>query len=211
MSGRARAAGVSCVSTSSFISRSSVSIRPRIRARKSFSLEVMLVQRSFQPPPLPTHRVVGGHVVLALARHVEASLLQGGDHAGPVLHCAVFDALQHVVPDHLARVGLARDPRPQRRRLEVSAVPRLLIPGARRVIRAAPAVLEVASLDERPIGLFPARRRDIEAPADEAGCLRCPTPGSCSPATRGVGCRDGADRVVEASRRREKRGEQGRG
>ena len=47
-------------------------------------------------------------------------------------------------------------------------------------------------------------------PADETGCFRCPTPGSCS-ATRGVGCRDGADRVVEASRRREKRGEQGRG
>ncbi len=47
----------------------------RHRALKSFALEVMLVQRSFQPPPLPTVRVVGGHVVLALARHVEARLL----------------------------------------------------------------------------------------------------------------------------------------
>ena len=48
----------------------------------------MLVQRFFQPPPRPTLRVVGGHVVLALARHGEARLLQGGDDAGPVLHRA---------------------------------------------------------------------------------------------------------------------------
>ena len=56
-----------------------------------------------------------------------------------------------------------RDPRPQRRRLEIGTVPRLLIPGARRIVRAAPAVLEVAGLDERAIGLLPARRRDVEA------------------------------------------------
>ena len=55
------------------------------------------------------------------------------------------------------------DPRPQRRRLEVGAVPRLLIARPRRVIRTAPAVVEVARLDERPIGLLPARRRNIEA------------------------------------------------
>ena len=72
----------------------------------------MLVQRSFQPPPLPTRRVVGGHVVRALARHVEACLLQGIDHAGPVLHRPGLDALQQIVPDRLARVGLMRDPRP---------------------------------------------------------------------------------------------------
>ena len=41
-------------------------------------------------------------------------------------------------------------------------VPRLLRPRPRRVIRAAPAVVEVARLDERAIGLLPARRRDVE-------------------------------------------------
>ena len=54
----------------------------------------MLVQRSFQPPPLPTRRVVSGHVILALARHVEAQLLEGGDHAGPVL-LRIPDDLEH--------------------------------------------------------------------------------------------------------------------
>ena len=93
------------------------------RALKSFALEVMLVQRSFQPPPLPTVRVVGGHVVLALARHVEARLLQGGDDAGPVLHRAALDAPQQVVPDLVPGIGLMRDLRPQLRRLEVGAVP----------------------------------------------------------------------------------------
>ena len=85
----------------------------RHRALKSFALEVMLVQRSFQPPPLPTVRVVGGHVVLALARHVEARLLQGGDDAGPVLHRAALDAPQQVVPDLVPGIGLMRDLRPQ--------------------------------------------------------------------------------------------------
>ena len=123
----------------------------------------MLVQRSFQPPPLSARRVVGGHVVRALARHVEACLLQGIDHAGPVLHLPGLNALHQVVLDRLARVGLVRDSRPQRRRLAVGAVPRLLRPRPRRVIRAAPAVLKVAGLDQRAIGLLPARRRDIEA------------------------------------------------
>ena len=123
----------------------------------------MLVQRSFQPPPLPTVRVVGGHVVLALARHVEARLLQGGDDAGPVLHRAALDAPQQVVPDLVPGIGLMRDPCPQLRRLEVGAVPRLLIPGARRIVRAAPALVEVAGLDQGVVGLLPARRRDVEA------------------------------------------------
>ena len=143
--------------------RSWASIRCRIRALNSFSLEVMLVQRSFQPPPLPTLRVVGGHVVLALARHVESRLLQGGDHAGPVLHRAARDAPQQVVPDLVPGIGLMRDPRPQLRRRDVGAVPRLLLPRPRRVIRTAPAVLDVARLDQRAIGLLPARRRDVEA------------------------------------------------
>ena len=71
----------------------------------------MLVQRSFQPPPLPTLRVVGGHVVLALARHLKARLLQGGDDAGPVLHRPGLDALQQVVLDLVPGIGLMRDPR----------------------------------------------------------------------------------------------------
>ena len=56
-----------------------------------------------------------------------------------------------------------RDPRPKLRRIEVGAVPRLLLPRPRRVVRAAPAVLEVAGLDQRAVGLLPARRRDVEA------------------------------------------------
>ena len=106
---------------------------------------------------------MGGHVVLALARHVEAQLLESGDHAGPVLHLPGLDALHQIVPDRLARVGLVRDPRPPRRRLAVGVVPRLLLPGPRRVIRAAPAVVEVAGLNQGAVGLLPARRRDVEA------------------------------------------------
>ena len=108
----------------------------------------MLVQRSFQPPPLFGGRVSHGDVVVTLPRHVESSLLQGGDDARSVLHLAVLDALLQVVPDRRARVVLARDPRPQLRRLDVGAVPRLLLPGARRVVRAAPALVEVQGLDQ---------------------------------------------------------------
>ena len=42
-------------------------------------------------------------------------------------------------------------------------MPRLLLPRTRRVIRAAPAVVEVAGLDQRAVGLLPARRRDVQA------------------------------------------------
>ena len=73
------------------------------------------------------------------------------------------DALQQVVPDRRARVVLARDPRPQLRRLAVGAVPRLLLPGARRVVRVTPALVEVQGLDQGVVGLLPARRRDVEA------------------------------------------------
>ena len=106
---------------------------------------------------------MGGHVVVTLARHVEARLLKGGDHTGPVLHRPVLDTLQQVVPDRLARVGLVRDPRPQLCRLDVGVVPRLLQPGACRIVRAAPTVVEVTGLDQRAIGLLPAGRRDVEA------------------------------------------------
>ena len=75
----------------------------------------------------------------------------------------MLDALQQVVPDRRARVVLARDPRPQLRCLAVGAVPRLLLPGARRVVRAAPALVEVQGLDQGVVGLLPARRRDVKA------------------------------------------------
>ena len=74
----------------------------------------MLVQRSLQPPPLPAVRIAGGHVVPALAGHLEAgSVLQGGDHVGAALHRAVLDALYQVVADQLARVGFVFEAGPQ--------------------------------------------------------------------------------------------------
>ena len=56
-----------------------------------------------------------------------------------------------------------RDPRPQLRRLEVGAVPRLLLPRTRRIVRPAPGVLDVAGFHQRAIRLLPARRRDVQA------------------------------------------------
>ncbi|MCY3846166.1 MAG: hypothetical protein OXH69_21790 [Acidobacteria bacterium] len=103
----------------------------------------MLVQRSLQPPPLAVVRIPDGHVAVALARHFEAGVLQGGDHVGAALHGAVLDALRQVVPDQLPRVGFVLQAGPQRRRLDVGAVARLLGPGPRRVVRPAPAVLVV--------------------------------------------------------------------
>ena len=52
----------SSVTPVSSISRRSVSHFRRSQAAKSFWLEVMLVQRSLQPPALPGLRVAGGHV-----------------------------------------------------------------------------------------------------------------------------------------------------
>ena len=53
----------------------------------------------------------------------------------------------------------------QVRRLDVGAVPGLLHPRPRRVIRPAPAVFGVEGVAERVECLLPARRRDVEAPA----------------------------------------------
>jgi len=103
----------------------------------------MLVQRSFQPPPFPALRVTGGHVVLALAGHLEAGFLQRGDHLGTVLHDALFDPLQEVVADQLPRAGFHFEAGSQPRRVHVGAVARLLRLGPRRVVGAAPAVLVV--------------------------------------------------------------------
>ena len=109
----------------------------------------MLVQRSLQSPPLPAVRIAGGHVVLALARHVESRLFQGGYHVGAVPNRAVLDPLRQVVPDQLARVGFLFKTGPQLRRVDVGAMAGLLRPGPRRVVRPAPAVLVVQGVAQR--------------------------------------------------------------
>ena len=123
----------------------------------------MLVQRSLQPPPLAVVRIPDGQVGLALARHLEAGFLQGGDHVGAAPHGAVLDALRQVVPDQLARVGFVLQAGPQFRRLDVGAVAGLLRPRPRRVVGPAPAVLVVEGVPQRVEGLLPAGRRDVEA------------------------------------------------
>ena len=123
----------------------------------------MLVQRSLQPPPLAVVRIPDGQVPLALARHLKAGFLQGGDHVGAALHGAVLDALRQVVPDQLARVGFVLQAGPQRRRLDVGAVAGLMRPRPRRVVRPAPTVLVVEGVAQRVVSLLPAGRRDVEA------------------------------------------------
>ena len=90
----------------SSISIRSVSSRRRSLAVKSLWFEVMLVQRSLQPPSFAAVRVPSGDVAVALARHFEARFLQGGDDIGAAVDYAALDALDQVVPDQLARVGL---------------------------------------------------------------------------------------------------------
>ena len=132
----------------------------------------MLVQRSFQPPPLSAVRIAGGDVVLALARHLEADRLQGGNHVGAAAHRAVLDALHQVVADQLAWVSFVLEASPQLRRLDVGAMARLLRPGPRRVVRAAPPVLVVEGVAQGVEGLLPAGRRDVQAAARLQVALR---------------------------------------
>ena len=106
---------------------------------------------------------MGGHVVLALARHVEPRLLQRVDDIGAALHDAVLDALHEVVPDDLPRVGLDLQAGPQVRRVDVGPVAGLVGPCAGRVVGPAPAVLVVEAVAQRAEGLLPAGRRDVEA------------------------------------------------
>ena len=77
----------------------------------------------------------------------------------------MLDTLEQVVPDQIAGGGLEREAGTQVRRLDVGAVPGLLHPRPRRVIRPAPAVFGVEGVAERAERLLPARRRDVEAPA----------------------------------------------
>jgi len=48
-----------------------------------------------------------------LAGHVEANVLERGDHFGSVLDRAVLDALHEVVADQGARIRLVFEPGPQ--------------------------------------------------------------------------------------------------
>ena len=77
----------------------------------------------------------------------------------------MLDTLEQVVADQVAGGGLECEAGPQVRRLDVGAVPGLLHPRPRRVIRPAPALLGVEGVAERVECLLPARRRDVEAPA----------------------------------------------
>ena len=77
----------------------------------------------------------------------------------------MLDTLEQVVPDQLSGGGLKREASPQLRGLDVGAVPGLLHPRPRRVIRPAPAVFGVEGVAQRAERLLPARRRDVEAPA----------------------------------------------
>ena len=125
----------------------------------------MCVQLSFQTPPGPGRGIQRRQVVLALARHLQARLLQGGDDIGPVPYRAVLDTLEQVVADQVAGGGLDREAGLQVRRLDVGAVPGLLHPRQRRVIRPTPALFGVEGVAQRVEGLLPARRCDVEAPA----------------------------------------------
>ena len=77
----------------------------------------------------------------------------------------MLDTLEQVVADQVTGGGLKREASPQLRGLDVGAVPGLLHPRPRRVIRPAPAVFGVEGVTERVECLLPARRRDVEAPA----------------------------------------------
>ena len=103
----------------------------------------MCVQLSFQTPPVPGRGIQGRQVVLALARHLQARLPQGGDDIGPIPYRAVLDTLEQVVVDQVAGGGFEREAGAQVRRLDVGAVPGLLHPGPRRIVGPAPAVFGV--------------------------------------------------------------------
>ena len=109
----------------------------------------MLIEGSFQAQPLPGLRGRDGEVVLALARDLEAGVLEGGDDAGPVLDEAGGDPVAEVAVDGVAVGGVGRKPaRPGG-------------PGAVRIIRPRPAVFVVQRAFERAVGLLPAGRGDV--------------------------------------------------
>ena len=108
-SSRVAVASISIRSVSSFCRSLSV---------KSLWLEVMLVQRSLQPPPLPAVRIPRGSASLLKSWSRQR---QGprGDDVGAALHGAVLDALHQVVPDQLARLCFVLKSGPQCCRFDV--------------------------------------------------------------------------------------------
>ena len=97
-------------------------------------MRTALLSAATGPPVVGIH---GRQVVLALARHLQARLLQGCDDIRPVPYRAVLDTLEQIVPDQVAGGGLEREAGPQLRRLDVGAVPGLLHPRPRRLARSA--------------------------------------------------------------------------
>ena len=152
------------LAVNSSISRRSLSRHLHLRSVKSFGLEVKGVQPSLQPPAVPGLGVHRGQVVLALARHFKARLPERGNDIEAVLHRAVLDALEQVVPDEVARGGFEPEPGPQLGGFDVGAVSGLLDPGPGRIVRTAPAVFVVEGVPERIERPPPARRGNVEAP-----------------------------------------------
>lgn len=92
-----------------------------------------------------------GQIVLALARHLVAGLLERGDHAGAVVDETRGDPLAEVVVDGVSVGGVGREPaRPGG-------------PGAGRVVRPRPAVFVVQRTLEQAVGPLPAGRGDVVA------------------------------------------------
>ena len=139
----------SSLAVNSSISCLSLSSRLRSRSVKSFAVEVLSIQFSFQPPPVPGLGVQRSEVVLALARHFEARLPQCGHDVGTVPRRAVLDALEQVVPDQVAGRRFEPEPGPQLRRFDVGAVAGLLHSSPGRIVRPAPAVLVAEGVAER--------------------------------------------------------------
>ncbi len=99
-----------------------------------------------------------------MPRHFQARLPERGDDIEAVLHRAVLDALEQVVPDQVSGGGFDPEPGPQLGGLDVGAMSGLLHPGPRRVVGSAPSVFVVEGVLERAERLLPARRGDVEAP-----------------------------------------------
>ena len=75
----------------------------------------------------------------------------------------MLDALEQVVPDQVAGLGLQGEAGPEPRRLDVGAVSGLLHPGPCRVVRPTPAVLVIEGVAERIEGLPPPGGCDVQA------------------------------------------------
>ena len=140
------------------------------RSAKSLRVEVLLVQRSLQPPPLPALRVVGGHVALALARPRRVPLPSTRPRRRRGHERRRARRAARGSPESNSRgSGLDLQSGPQLRRVDAGTMAGLLRPGPRRVVGPAPAVLVVEGVAQRAEGLLPARRRDVEAPARSPG------------------------------------------